>query len=172
MLPLRQKTLTLACIRAETALMTSGLAGQYLYVEKSTLRREGTYAPLEAGRDDGLFSSCAIASGQQVGNTFFVGKFVNAANYRLREAQGKGSYAHKISVDEWYDCFDEAMDGRCLLSKANAPLHCVIFPSLVSATANCEIHINPRTKKIRLLATKNIEPNEEILFNYGSGFWR
>ena len=35
----------------------------------------------------------------------------------------------------------------------------------------CEIHINTRTKKIILVAKKNIEPNEEILFNYGSGFW-
>jgi hypothetical protein len=136
----------------------------YVYVRESDLRVVSTQEKIGKG----LFASRPIAKKTHVGQ--FTGTVTEAVAYdRLpRERQG---YALQMTENRVLDCFTQAKSGACLMSMANQPHNCYNVCTGLPATANCGLIVSSKSKGyFRLVATKDIGVNEELLWPYGPDY--
>ena len=71
----------------------------------------------------------------------------------------------------YLDCYEEAINGRCLASKVNSVHNLKPMDRRVpEAVKNCRIMVDARTQTVKLEVCREIDPKRELLTTYGSGF--
>ena len=144
-----------------------------LYVGRSKLYRKdrinGTYSK-SVGM--GLFTSVPIVVGERI--VSFNGEVVNEEQYHLRSAEGRGGYMTYLKEKLYLDCYHTRMNNQCLASIANCALHCMDSSTNRIAVNNAQYRAykipHTNTWMASLLATRRIEPNNEILWPYGATY--
>jgi hypothetical protein len=135
-----------------------------LYVKESDYRREGrTPGNYVVSIGNGLFSMLPLRAGDVIAD--FVGEYITPAEARNRDDVGKGGYQVYINNNCVLDCY--GFTDRCKASMANSPYKCKNISTNEMAVANAKLSIDNIRKKTRLIATKDIGPDNEIFWNYG-----
>ena len=79
-------------------------------------------------------------------------------------------YGHHINVNEVYDCFDNAVAGQCLGSKANDPRDCINRTTGSIAKKNCTIKTSFKQSEVFVKLICDVPiifEHEELLVGYG-----
>ena len=85
-----------------------------------------------------------------------------------RRKQGKGRYALYATSNRVYDCYEAAMQGKCLASKCNSPLNLVHSITRGVAVANSKYIFDTKQKLAKLKSGNSVIPaNTEIMYSYG-----
>jgi hypothetical protein len=170
----------------------SGKLHQGLYTKESQMWRKddhGNFVPQSAGL--GLFCHMDLKRNTKLGN--FKGEYITNEEYNNRFRDGRGQYAIKTPGGYVLDCFERknSAEDPCLLSMANSP----VFYELVNGKKQkvvCYVTSahNPEKKRIAvpnvsltqhgtgteatfgLTTTCRIPAGTEILWKYGSIFWK
>ena len=105
-------------------------------------------------------------------NTPFIaftnGVFRTIANFADRRKQGKGRYALYATSNRIYDCYEAAMQGKCLASKCNSPLNLVHSITRGVAVAISKYIFDTKQKLVKLKSGNSVIPaNTEIMYSYG-----
>lgn len=115
----------------------------------------------QAGK--GLFAARDIGKGEVI--EFFDGRLVSKSQAQSLDAQGHGSHLVALEIGGWHlDCKSTPADAVEFLLGAS-------FANASSTHANAVIQrandrTEPRTPFVFLVAARNIQKGEEILFNY------
>ena len=108
----------------------------------------------------GLFSIVTFGVQQHI--TYF-------SNINVRSLLGRGGYAIKMSKNTVLDCFN--FKSSCKASMANDSRGIIHKVSSMSAVSNCKVVIDRNRNTARLVTTKNIPANTEMLWNYGNSYF-
>ena len=111
--------------------------------------------------------------------TFF-GEELIESEWRRRKDVGLINSYYSIQTTSaktgtFLDCYEKFTSKQCLASSANSPLNCWNIQTNRAAEANATIRMSQRNDGpllVRLIATRSIAIDDEILWNYGHGnFW-
>jgi len=144
-----------------------------LYVARSKLYRKdpinGTYSK-SIGM--GLFTNQRIVNGERI--VTFNGEVIDSVQYHLRTAAGRGGYMTYLSENLYLDCYQTCHNNQCLASVANCALHCFDISTNRMAYNNATYRAykisHSHSWKASLVATRRIEPHDEILWPYGPAY--
>lgn len=140
---------------------TLGAEAMKFYVADSSLKSTSD-PPLNIGK--GLFSNISLACNQTI--LFFHGYLCSWEEVNAFGTQPNGYYTIELKKHSLYlDCYQHYRGGLCLASYANSPKNAVYKETNQTAKANAKLVIINQTAK--LVATRIIKPNEEILWSYG-----
>lgn len=141
---------------------TLGADAMKFYIKESSIT---TTDGLEIGK--GLFSSVVIVPQSTI--AYFEGRIVSDAELRAYPNGGVPNcyYTIKLSSDKYLDCYAFYLKKLCLASYANSPQGCVVKGTNEKAKSNAKLVVHG--DRAKLVATRTIYVDEEILWFYGHG---
>jgi hypothetical protein len=155
----------------ETGAMLRALSycNEHLVVKHSRLRRIGNRVGVfHDCIGDGLFTGdMSIRKGEVVAE--FVGEFITVAEGKRRDEAGVGGYMVMIRKNTLLlDCY--RFRDQCKASMVNSPRGCIDLDTNLPAVSNVKITYDHRRKKYRLVAIRDIGPDTEVLWDYGTDY--
>jgi SET domain len=155
----------------ETGAMLRALSycNAHLVVQHSRLRKIGNGPNLfHDCIGNGLFTGdLPILKGETVAE--FIGEFITAEEGKRRDEAGFGGYMVMIRRNSLLlDCY--RFRDQCKASMVNSPRGCIDLDTNLPAVSNVKLSYDHRRRKYRLVAIRDISPNTEILWDYGSDY--
>ncbi len=123
-----------------------------LYLKKSTLPNAGL----------GLFTDEPFKKGDTI--IEYLGEIITWAEALKRDDKGQGGYVFYVTSKHCIDAYPQADSLGKYANDARG------FSKIEGLKNNAEYET--RKKKAYIVATKNIEPGEEIFVWYGSDYWK
>ena len=139
-----------------------------LYAKPSDFRRKDRPSNYVYTIGSGLFSTILYNANDDI--AYFNGELINYEEYQRRTQAGCGGYILQITRSKYLDCYAKYIMGECKASYANCWRDCKDIRSGIKGKHLENAKISIYNDKIRLKATKTIQPHVEIAWDYGDGY--